>query len=157
MAYLIDGNNLLGFLYPGRVRDPAHRALLIRQLQSFQRQTRFRVILVFDGAPPDGFPGPGREKFSVVFPREGETADTAIQEYVSGPRDRRRLVVVSSDRDLRTFARAAGATSLPCDAFHRELKKVLRARREARELEKFDDPATNLEVKLWAEAFAKKR
>jgi predicted RNA-binding protein with PIN domain len=157
MAFLIDGNNLLGHLFPGGHRDPALRILLIRRLQAFQRQTRTRVILVFDGPPPDDAPLPAGDKFTVVFPPEGESADTAIEDYISRPRDRRNLVVVTSDRALRTFARAAGAVSLPCDAFSRELKKVLRARREARELEKFDDAATKLEVELWAQAFARKR
>ena len=157
MAYLVDGNNLLGHLFPGGHRDPALRVLLIRRLQTFQRQTRTRVILVFDGPPPDDTPLPRGDKFTVVFPPEGESADAVIQDYIDRPRDRRHLVVVSSDRALRTFARAAGAVSLPCDAFERELKKALRARREARELEKDDDPATKLEVELWAEAFARKR
>ncbi len=59
MAYLIDGNNLLGHVYAGFHRDPAHRSALVGKLQAFQRQTRTRVILVFDGVAPDGFPRPG--------------------------------------------------------------------------------------------------
>ena len=51
MAYLIDGNNLLGHLFPGAHRDPDNRLKLVRRLIAFQRFTRSRVILVFDGPP----------------------------------------------------------------------------------------------------------
>ena len=157
MAYLIDGNNLLGHVYAGFHRDPAHRSALVGKLQAFQRQTRTRVILVFDGVAPYGFPDPGKEKFSVLFPPPGESADSLIVDYIERRPDRRNLFVVSSDREIRAIAREAGATSLRCDEFYREMKKTLRERREAREMDKDEEAASALEVSLWAEAFARKR
>lgn len=157
MAYLIDGNNLLGHLYPGFHRDPAHRSALVGKLRAFQRQTRTRVILVFDGIAPEGFPDPGKEKFSVLFPPPGESADSLIVDYIERRTDHRNLFVVSSDREIRAIAREAGASSLRCDEFHRELKKILRAGREAREMDKDEISASALEVSLWTEAFARKK
>jgi predicted RNA-binding protein with PIN domain len=157
MAYLLDGNNLLGHIYAGFHRDPAHRAVLVRKLQTFQRQTRTRVILVFDGVAPADFPAPGREKFSILFPPSGESADTLIVDYIERHHDRRNLIVVSSDREIRTIAREAGAVSLRCDEFHRELKKVLRESRTAREMDKIEETASALEIALWTEAFERKK
>jgi predicted RNA-binding protein with PIN domain len=157
MAYLIDGNNLLGHIYAGFHRDPAHRAVLVRKLQTFQRQTRTRVILVFDGAAPADFPAPGKEKFSILFPPAGESADALIVDYIERHRDRRNLFVVSSDREIRAIAREAGAESLRCDEFHRELKKILRESRTAREMDKIEETASALEIELWTEAFARKK
>jgi predicted RNA-binding protein with PIN domain len=156
MAYLIDGNNLLGHLFPGHFRDPGRRADLIGMLQGFQRQTRARVVLVFDGAAPAGLPDFGREKFAVVFPSEGEPADAAIFDHIERLRDRRHLVVVSTDREIRDFARASGATPRTAEEFHREMKRVLRERRAARELDKADESVSRLEVDLWTRAFTKR-
>ncbi|MBN1937988.1 MAG: NYN domain-containing protein [Candidatus Aminicenantes bacterium] len=157
MAYLIDGNNLLGHIYAGYHRDPAHRSTLVRKLQAFQRQTRTRVILVFDGTAPEGFPRPDKEKFSVLFPPPGESADSLIVDYIESRTDRRRLFVVSSDREIRAIAREAGATAVRCDEFYREMKKALRESREAREMDKDEGAASALEVTLWTEAFARKK
>jgi len=157
MAYLIDGNNLLGHIYAGFHRDPAHRAVLVRKLQVFQRQTRTRVILVFDGRAPDDFPAPGKDKFTILFPPPGESADAVIVDYIENHPDRRNLVVVSSDREIRLIARESGATSRRCDEFNRELKKSLRQSREAREMDKNEENATALEITLWTEAFARKK
>lgn len=155
MAYLIDGNNLLGHLYAGFHRDPAHRSILIGKLGVFQRQTRTRVILVFDGTAPPDFPGPGKDKFAILFPPPGESADSLIVDYIERHHDRRNLFVVSSDREIRAIARKAGATAVRCEEFSRELKKTLRESREAREMDKAEERASALEVKLWTEAFAR--
>jgi len=157
MAYLIDGNNLLGHLYAGFHRDPAHRSALVGKLRAFQRHSRTRVILVFDGVAPSDFPDPGKDKFAILFPPPGESADSVIVDYIEKHHDRRNLFVVSSDREIRAIAREAGATSLRCDEFHRDLKKVLRASREAREMDKAEETATALEIKLWSDAFARKK
>jgi len=157
MAYLIDGNNLLGHLYAGYHRDPAHRSALVGKLRAFQRQTRTRVILVFDGVAPAGLPDPGKEKFAVLFPPPGESADSLIVDYIERKPDRRNLFVVSSDREIRGIAREAGATPLRCDEFNRELKKALRESRAAREMDKEEAVASALEVALWTEAFARKK
>ena len=157
MAYLIDGNNLLGCLYAGGHRDPALRSALVGRLQAFQRHSRTRVILVFDGTAPPDFPDPGKDKFAVLFPPPGQSADALIVDYIERHRDRRNLFVVSSDREIRAVARQSGATSLRCEEFRQKMKKALRESREAREMEKIEETATVLEVKLWADAFARKK
>ncbi len=78
-------------------------------------------------------------------------------DYIERRPDRRNLFVVSSDREIRAIAREAGATSLRCDEFYREMKKSLRERRKAREMDKDEEAASALEVSLWAEAFARKK
>lgn len=157
MAYLIDGHNLLGFLSGSGLRDASARAALVGRLDAFQRQTRRRIVLVFDGQPGGGLPARVSDKFAILFPPEGESADSVIKDRIARSADRRHLIVVSSDREIRAFARAHGAATLPCEAFVREMKPVLRRRREARTLEKPDGAATPLEVELWSEAFGKRR
>jgi predicted RNA-binding protein with PIN domain len=158
MAYLIDGNNLLGFSFPGQFKDPQSKRRLIWRLRVFQRIKRAKVILVFDGPPPDGFPGenPAKKKFEIVHPPQGESADTAIKEIISRQRDLTKFKVISSDREIKAFARTRGARSISCKDFLSELKQALKENKEASEMEKNTDFPSSLEVKLWTEVFREK-
>jgi predicted RNA-binding protein with PIN domain len=158
MAYLIDGNNLLGHLAPGECRDRESRRGLTVRLLAFQRFTRRRIILVYDGPPDDDLEHltHGR-KFEVLFPPQGAKADDVIQERLSLPFDRRSLTVVSSDRELGTLARSRGAAVMKCQDFERELKKVMKKARQERELAKHLELPTPLETKLWLDLFHRGR
>jgi predicted RNA-binding protein with PIN domain len=158
VAYLIDGNNFLGRTIPPVHRDPQHRYDLARRLLIFQRLTRSRVILVFDG-PPDPklveAEAPGG-KFSVLFPPRGETADTVIKDLLASLKDLRRFFLVSSDRELRAFARSRGARVLTCAEFNVMLKEAVKRNRRAREMTKTTEEPSPLEVDLWSEVFTRK-
>ncbi len=159
MAYLIDGSNLLGFLFPGFFKDPDNKLKLVRRLIAFHRTKRVRVILVFDGAP---VPDPGEmalpaERFTILYPERGGSADGIISEFLARPGDQRHLTVVSSDRALRTAARLAGARSLTAREFAAELNRTLRERRAEREMDKHEAPPTALETRLWAQVFKEKK
>ncbi len=158
MAYLIDGNNFLGRTISPVYRDPQHRYDLARRLLIFQRLTRSRVILVFDG-PPDPklleAEAPGG-KFSVLFPPPGETADAVIKGLLDSLKDLRRFFLVSSDRELRAFARSHGAQVLTCGEFNAMLKEAVKSNRRAREMSKITEKPSPLELDLWSEVFTKK-
>lgn len=155
MAYLIDGNNLLGTLFPGHHRDPENKRKLVRRLIAFQRSTRARIILVFDGAASVDAEAmaSAQERFAVVHPPPGESADAAIREIVDGISDRRKLIVVSTDRALRAFAKLRGAVDMPCRDFKTELNRTLRAWKNEKEMEKSAARPTSLEVRLWSQLF----
>jgi len=159
MAYLIDGNNLLGFSFPGEHRDPENKKILIRKLLAFQRQTRSKIILIFDGRPVEDLAemSASKDKFEIIYPAEGETADSVIKDILSRLTDSRRLFVVSSDRDIKTFAAMKGARPLTSKEFNAELKKVLKERKNAREMEKHVEPPSRLEVRLWEDVFREKK
>lgn len=159
MAYLIDGNNVLGYTSSCGSKGASSRLQLIRQLAIFQKVKKSRVLLVFDGPPEPNFAcgNPKKNKFAVLSPPPGENADSLIKEFISGKTDVRRLTLVSSDRELRAFAREKGAKTLSSKEFHTQLKKVLGEYRKARELEKKDDPLSPLTLRLWEEAFTPKK
>jgi predicted RNA-binding protein with PIN domain len=155
MAYLVDGNNLLGTLFPGFHRDPENKLKLIRRLIAFQRTRRVRVILVFDGAAvpdPSGMALPG-ERFDIIYPPAGETADAVLHGILEGRRDLRHMVVVSSDREVRAFAGLRGAKVCSSREFAAELRRTLRERRAEQELEKEEERPSRLDVKLWSQVF----
>jgi predicted RNA-binding protein with PIN domain len=159
MAYLVDGNNFLGFAFPGRHRDPENRMALVRKLLAFRKFTGSRVVLVFDGRVSDDLAAlaGGEEKFRVIQPPEGDSADDVIRGLIDHQKDRRRLFVVSSDREIRSYAREAGAQPLNCRDFAAELKGALKKRKALKEMDKPEPRASAMELGLWLDVFGDKR
>ncbi len=157
MAYLIDGNNLLGRIAPHELRERSGREGLVVRLLAFQRVTRARIHLVFDGnpevTPTDIAVNP---KFTVHYPGEGQSADDIIKDMIAGQADRRRFFVVTSDRAIRDVARKKGIETVTSDEFARELKAAIKEGKKRRELEKRAEAPTELEVDLWKEVFSSK-
>jgi predicted RNA-binding protein with PIN domain len=157
MAYLIDGNNLLGRIAPHELRERSGRDGLVARLLAFQRVTRARIRLVFDGnpdeKPTDIVVNP---KFTIHYPGEGQSADDVIRDMILRQTDRRRFFVVSSDRAIREMAKKKGIEAVTSDAFARELKAAIKEGKKRRELEKRTEVPTGLEIDLWDEVFRSK-
>jgi len=154
MAYLIDGNNLLGRLAPEELRARSGRDALVVKLLAFQQVTRTRIHLVFDGNPErDRTEVPVNPKFTILYPGEGQSADDVIEDVVRRLTDRRRFFVVSSDRRVREFAKDNGVTPVTAEVFAKELRAAVKERRKQKELEKRVDSPSPLEVDLWDEVF----
>src|SRR5512147_1381342 len=157
MAYLIDGNNLLGRIAPHELRERSGREGLVVRLLAFQRVTRSRIHLVFDGnpeqTPTDIVVNP---KFTIHYPGEGQSADDVIKDMIARQTDRRRFFVVSSDRAIRDLARKKGLEAVTSDLFARELKAAIKEGKKRRELEKRTEAPTELEIDLWNEVFKSK-
>jgi predicted RNA-binding protein with PIN domain len=157
MAYLIDGNNLLGRIAPDELRERSGRDGLVVRLLAFQRVTRTRIHLVFDGnpeaTPTDIAVNP---KFTIHYPGAGQSADDVIRDMLAEQTDRRRFFVVTSDRAIRELAKKRGLEAVTSDTFARELKAAIKEGKKRRELEKRTETPTGLEVDLWDEVFRSK-
>ena len=154
MAYLIDGNNLLGRIAPHELRERGGREGLVVRLLAFQRLTRTRIHVVFDGSPEEEpVADVLNPKFTVHYPGRGQSADEVIAGLIDRQADRRSFFVVSSDRAIRGLAKAHGLQSVTSDEFAREIKRALRERRDRRAMEKKVEAASPLEVDLWDEVF----
>lgn len=157
MAYLIDGNNLLGRIAPHELREKGGRDGLVLRLLAFQRVTRARIHLVFDGNPEETPTSVmANPRFIIHYPGEGGSADDVIRDLILRQNDRRRFFVVTSDRALRDLARGRGIEAVTSDAFARELKAAIREGKKRRELDKRVEAPTSLEVVLWDEVFKSK-
>ncbi len=140
MPVLIDGDNLLHAVR-GRLADAeqANRASLCKLLASWDRSGRRRITIYFDGVRPDnvgdGSLGVGR--LTIRYSNR-ETADARIIEEIQASSHPRRLLVVSSDREIRAAARRRRAPSMSApdfvdevvDDLHREAKRRPREPRE---------------------------
>ncbi|MFN0086491.1 MAG: NYN domain-containing protein [Blastocatellia bacterium] len=124
--HLIDGNNVMG----GRVgwhRDKeGARLRLIRELAALARARRMRLTVVFDGAPDSAFPdGSSHRGVRILYARKGSDADTRIIEIVEAERNRKNLVVVTSDGGLASRVRVCGVRVLRAGEFRRLLDQTL--------------------------------
>lgn len=157
MSYLIDGNNLIGHLPYLELFDPRSKHRLIALLSTFQKAKRTKIIVVFDGYPDPELWGEKfrSEKFLILYPDREQTADTLIKEWIEKQTDLRHLHVVSSDGEIKKFARMNGAKVLTCEEFIRKLKKVLKKYKDSKDSQKAETLLTPLEVHHWQEIFGK--
>ncbi len=159
MTYLIDGNNYIGYSSSFNLRDPRSKYELVSKLLVFQKLKKTRVLLVFDGKPDLNLVNERfqEKKFSIFFPLSGQNADAVIKEIISRQTDFRKFVVVSSDREIKSFAKAKGASILNANDFDRELKTALKKHLKFLETEKNVSTPSPLEIDQWLEIFKNKK
>jgi predicted RNA-binding protein with PIN domain len=110
MSYLVDGNNVMGQRVGWHRDKPRARRELLDDLARFARQRRASVAVVFDGAPDEHFADGARYKgVRVYYAARGSDADERIKNLVEQSRERRTLLVVTSDRALAEYVRRCGA------------------------------------------------
>jgi predicted RNA-binding protein with PIN domain len=117
------------------------------------------MIVVFDG-PPDpkitdqSFPD---KALTVHYPDRGHNADGIIKDIISKRARERRFYVVSSDREIKDYARDNGIKPLSCEEFNKQLKVALKENKNLKEMDKETRLPSPLEINHWAEIFEKKK
>lgn len=108
---------------PGWHRDkPGSRQRLLAELAAFAAAKKARVTVVFDGAPDEHVrDGASFRGVRVYYPARGSDADSVIERLVADDRNRRGVVVVTSDRQLAAECRGHGARVLPSGEFRKQM------------------------------------
>ncbi|MCP5051861.1 MAG: hypothetical protein GY940_32135 [bacterium] len=155
MPYIIDGDNLIGSSPDISQDDPESRSRLVAIVRKFQESKKSNVTLVFDGQPENGV---HREdmatKFCVRYPRNGTSADDEIKHMLEGFHYFKDVVLVTSDRDLKTFAKKKGARTINAIEFYFELKRYSRiSGRKEESLKRIDAELSDREVDQWMKIF----
>jgi predicted RNA-binding protein with PIN domain len=136
MPYLVDGSNLAGAARDRRLGLPREEQDLVSRLASFAASRRTRVQVVFDG-PAQGRGGAGRARqagrVKVHYSGSGRTADDHIVNLVRGDNSPADIIVVTSDRELASRVRAAGARVMGCARFAEALHRTAHGSGEADE------------------------
>jgi len=106
---IIDGYNLLRQtqgLY-AELNEELSSAGLCQVLSSWASKCGREVLVIFDGYPPADFAATYSKRFDrleIIFSRSNKTADQVICEHVKSSSSPRRLIVVSSDNQIRRVA-----------------------------------------------------
>lgn len=154
MPYLIDGHNLIPHIPGLTLKDLDDEKALIHLLEDFCRRTRQQVDVYFDRA----FPGSKKtQSFGRViahFTPEYSTADEAIRIRLSSlKRSAKNWTVVTSDRQVKAEAQAAGARWMSAEEF----SKILRSQPESGPAGDSQPELTEDEVNMWINLFQSRK
>jgi predicted RNA-binding protein with PIN domain len=158
MPYIIDGNNLVGCFPDISLDDPEARSRLLSVVRKFHENKKNNIIIVFDGEPDEGVRKQmTSSKFTIVYPEIGHSADDEIKEILSGFNYYKDVVVVTSDRELKTFAKKKGAKTINSIEFYFELKRFSHIYGKKQENQKrIDAELSETEVDQWLKIFNKR-
>ncbi|WP_116244404.1 NYN domain-containing protein [Nocardiopsis sp. FIRDI 009] len=120
---LVDGYNVTKTGY-GTLPLADQRTRLLGSLEGLASRTKAEITCVFDGADVDTPPVIAKpRRVRVLFSASGETADELIVRLVRAEPPGRPIAVVTSDREIVTAVRAAGARAVPSPIFLRGLER----------------------------------
>src|SRR2546426_1468899 len=132
--YLVDGNNVMGQRVGWHRDKPAARRRLLDDLVRLARVKGAHLAVVFDGAPEANFPdGSSYRGVKVFYARHGSDADARIIEIAERERNRKGLIVVTSDAALAARVRACGVRVVRAGEFRRQLEAMPASQDESAE------------------------
>lgn len=98
----------------------------MQDLAQLVRTKKLRLNVVFDGAPDPQFPdGSSYRGVGIFYSRQSSDADTRIIEMVEAERNKKSLVVVTSDGKLSSRVRACGARVMRSGEFRKMLDEAV--------------------------------
>ncbi len=144
MPYLVDGNNLLGFLSGKSRASGEEKGRLLRMIAERLRSVRSRVLVVFDGPSETGRSEASFGSLSIRY-SGGRSADDVIVALAAGASAPKDQHVVTDDRGLAARVLAAGARTVSAAAFWSRFSGSESAPR---------GPAATVDVQDWMEFFS---
>lgn len=153
MPFLIDGHNLIAQRPGQRLSDPDDELELLADLGAFAARRRTSVEVYFDRGAPGAPPPRTAHGVRALFIRPPRTADDALRDRLATLGARARgWTVVSSDEQVRRWARRAGARTLTS----REFARLLDPPQAAGE-DKAERPLAEDELAFWQRLFTRRR
>jgi uncharacterized protein len=129
MPLLIDGHNVIGQAPDLSLSDPHDEAKLIAKLKRYAEKVQKRVVVIFDPSPHavESLWDDKQEHGRVVarWAPAGRKADDVIRALVPETKDRRGLLVVTSDSAVASFVRQCGVRVQASAEFYKELNSAL--------------------------------
>jgi uncharacterized protein len=128
MHIIVDGYNLIRQSDALRRHERSSleegRRALVRCLADYRKLRGHRITVVFDGWE-GGSPTEERDRsggVEIIYSRLGEKADEVIKRLLQAASEE--IMVVTSDREIVTFAARRGKTSIASLAFAERLERV---------------------------------
>lgn len=136
MKLIIDGYNLIRqspTLSETELESlEAGRAALIKYLQAYRRLKKYNITVVFDGEHGENL-SLQKEKIggiSVIYSGKGQKADDVIKDIIERQSN---LIVVSSDKEIISFAERYNANAILSTEFISRLEMALYSKRPIKE------------------------
>lgn len=125
LQYIIDGYNLINHPLFSRAEkhsfDPSTALTAFIKINRLTGSLKNKVTIVFDGYPPSAGGDCVDSSINVVFSRD-ISADDKIKIFVEQTANRKNIIVVSDDREIKLCVQSLGACSKGIEDFitHRE-------------------------------------
>lgn len=124
MKLIIDGYNLIKNIEPHEHISENRRLEFINRLIRYARKKNIKIVIVFDGGD---FSFPSTEKadklVKVYYSGYKETADEVIKDYIDKHKEKG-FMLVSTDNELRSYAKLHGIESLSSADFNKILSEA---------------------------------
>ncbi|NWF91102.1 MAG: NYN domain-containing protein [Ignavibacteriaceae bacterium] len=121
--YIIDGNNLIGKIRSLSILQSkdkqASREKLAFLIDRYFTNKKAEVSLHFDGFVNNKINTP---RINLIYSNE-LSADERIKKQIESVLNRRNLIVISSDNNLKEFAKVCGCKCIQSEEFGKELLK----------------------------------
>jgi predicted RNA-binding protein with PIN domain len=129
MIILIDGYNLIRQSdnlrrYERKTLEAGRQALITRLIE-YGKKKNHQMTVVFDGIQ-NGWADEGRDReegINIIYSRHGERADDVIKRMAAHTMEE--MIVVSSDREITSYVKKLGKTSLTSVEFEMIMNKVI--------------------------------
>jgi predicted RNA-binding protein with PIN domain len=121
--FIIDGNNLIG-----KIRElqrlqkkdkQAAREKLVLIIERYFSRKKVKISLHFDGFQNT----PISISSAKIHYSDNKTADEKIKDEISASKNPRNLTLITSDNNLKEFARVCSVSVISSDEFSAEMKK----------------------------------
>ena len=138
-SFLIDGNNLIGKISSiKKIKNKdkeSVREKLVFLIEDYFHRKKGKVYLHFDGFENV----PLRLSKGKIIYSEKSTADNNIKEQIERAKNRKNLIVISSDHEIQNFARVCSCEVLSSEEFAKELTSKKNANEEESRIKSIDD------------------
>lgn len=138
--YIVDGNNLIGKIsLTSKLQKKdkqAAREKLAHLIERYFSGKSVRVIINFDGYANKKI----NISKAVIIYSDGQQADAKIKAQIEEESNKRNIVLVSSDNNLREFAKVCGCTIMLSEDFAKAVLKVNKANDEEVKIQEINDP-----------------
>ncbi|MGE5340193.1 MAG: NYN domain-containing protein [Candidatus Omnitrophota bacterium] len=155
MPYIIDGVNLIGSGPDFSSDDPNAQSRLLVVLRKYQENKKSSVIVLLkDIQDIQTEERDFSSKFCVQCPATGATVEDEIGRILERFHNFKDVVVVTSDRNLKTLAKKKGARVVNSTEFYFELKRISRISGMEEESQKrIEARVSDREVDQWMKIF----
>ena len=138
-SYLIDGNNLIGKI--GSIKriqskdKQLARERLVMMIEKYFNKRKGKVFLHFDGFQNNPL---SLSKGKIIY-SEKSKADKKIKEQIEITKNRRNLIVISSDHEIQDFARVCSCDVLTSEEFAKDLSSGKNINEEENRIKEMND------------------
>jgi len=137
--YIIDGNNLIGKIQSlanlQKKDKQASREKLAHLVDRYFINKKIEVILNFDGFANQKI---NTSKIKLVY-SDKISADEKIKKQIEAEKNKRNIVVISSDNNVREFAKVCGCEVILAEDFGKEITEDKNTDDEESRIKAMDD------------------